>query len=56
MAVLCDGSYTPCLDKPEQAFDLLQEALTASELQWKTQLSLVVNIDASCNYDSVRMI
>ncbi|XP_062501479.1 uncharacterized protein LOC134178613 [Corticium candelabrum] len=51
LAVLADGSYAPSLDKPEQAFDLLQEAMTMSQLEWKTHLLLAVNINASCGYD-----
>ena len=56
LAVLADGSYAPSLDKPEQAFDLLQEAMTMSQLEWKTHLLLAVNINASCGYDPVGFI
>ena len=49
-----DGSYTPSMDKPEQALDFVQDVLSACGYNPGTDVQIALNCAASEFYDQVR--
>lgn len=47
------GAYCPVIDKPEQALDLLQEAIRSAGMQLNQDVGVMVDIGADKLYDQV---
>ena len=48
-----DGSYSPSMDKPEQALDFVQDAVSACGYSLGTDIHIALNCAASEFYDQV---
>ena len=48
-----DGSYTPSMDKPDQALDFVQDAVSSCGYSLGTEIHIVLNCAASEFYDQV---
>ena len=48
-----DGSYSPSMDKPEQALDFVQDAVSSCGYNLGTDIHIVLNCAASEFYDQV---
>eukprot|EP00794_Sanderia_malayensis_P000123 gene123-734_t len=46
-----DGSYSPCLEKPEQMFEYLQTAFTAANVDMDSSVDLILDIGATYFYE-----
>ena len=50
-----DGSYSPSMDKPEQALDFVQDAVSSCGYSLGTDVHIALNCAASEIYDQVRI-
>ena len=50
-----DGSYSPSMDKPEQALDFVQDAVSSCGYSLGTDVYIALNCAASEIYDQVRI-
>ena len=48
-----DGSYTPSMDKPDQALDFVQDAVSACGYNLGNDIHIALNCAASEFYDQV---
>ena len=54
LATLASGAYCPTLDKPEQAMDILQEAVKNGRLTLGESLAVLVDVGAERIFDKVK--
>lgn len=51
-----DGSFTPSMDKPDQALDFVQDAVSTCGYSLGTDVQIALNCAASEFYDQVRKV